>query len=95
MDFGDAWNTLSVGDYVSVTDGRPEPTLRGGMAWWIWRSHNFTGVLVGKSDGNARTIRFRLPRFANADVALDVIESLPHSFTAATFDDFNSVDNGL
>lgn len=95
MDFAQAWDSLTTGDYVSVSDGMIEPSQRGGTRWWGWRSHNFIGQFQGRRDGTARKLLFLLPRYAHADVTLEICSSQTHTFQLSTAESFASVENGL
>jgi hypothetical protein len=83
MDFAQAWEELAIGDVVTVSNGRPCPsTNRGGLPYRLWRSHNFTGVLVEMSEGEAgRTMRFELAADASGSVVgYSVAEGGGHGF---------------
>ena len=73
---------FEVGDRVKVSDGTPPPTNLDGAAGRAWRSHNFTGRLVEKIDGDWRRMRIELPPEPNFTVAYDVAEAVPHTFDA-------------
>jgi hypothetical protein len=89
MDFAAAWTDLEVDDYVAVSDGKPEPSIEGGPAWFMWRSHNFTGKLIAKAgDAPHRTMMFELAPRSGAVIAYTIAESGGHSFAASTYDGF-------
>ena len=95
FDFAAAWANLSTGDYVSISDGNDETSVRGGTLWWGWRSHNFVGQFKGRVEGTRRKLLFQLPRQANADVVFEIVESYPHTFEMSDAESFASVENGL
>lgn len=89
MDFAGAWDALSVGDSVTVSDGTPPPSANvDGWPYKCWRSHNFTGTLVEKIDpesapgGPPRSMRFELaPNEDGNVIGYQVVEGVGHSFT--------------
>lgn len=83
--FAECWDAASLDDTVQVSNGLPEPGNTAGVPWRIWRSHNFTGVLVQKSDASApRRMRFELAPEAGAIVSYEVYEGAGHTFTITT-----------
>ncbi|SKB32343.1 hypothetical protein [Sphingopyxis flava] len=80
MNFAEAWNALTIGDVISVSDSMPEPSKVGGLPWRAWRSHNFTGTLVAKSDAQPRRMTFELAPLDGATVRYEIVETIPHSF---------------
>ena len=89
MDFATAWISLEVDDYVSVSDGKPEPSVLGGPAWFMWRSHNFTGQLIAKAGSDPqRTMTFELAPRNGATIAYTVHESGGHAFMSSTYDGY-------
>lgn len=80
MDFAAAWTTLSVGEDVIVTDGRPEPEMAGSLDWKVWASHNFTGELMEKMDGPPRKLRFRRVVGDSAILSYETGEDMSYSF---------------
>lgn len=83
MTFEEAWNSLAIGDEVTVTDRTPEPTNSAGMPWRAWRSHNFTGRLIDKIDGEWRAMKIEMAPEGGATVAYTVQEAVPHTFAEA------------
>ncbi len=81
MEFADAWNSLSVGDRVRVSDGSIEPA--GGLALSIWRSHNHEGEVVEKCAGPPRAIRVQLDEANGAQVSYSVAEGAGDRFEPA------------
>jgi hypothetical protein len=92
MDFSQAWESANVGDYLTVSDGIAMPSLIGGMPWRCWRSHNFTGRLVDKVDGQIgrRAMRFELAPHGRASIAYTIHETGGHSFAVSDYDTFAS-----
>jgi len=90
MDFALAWATFDPGDYVSVSDGSPEPSVTGGPRWWMWRSHNFVGQLIEKDDTAPRTMLFKLNKAGDAEISFRVSEAVSHTYIASTSDAFAS-----
>lgn len=84
MDFAEAWDALSIGDTVTVSDGTPPPSANtDGWPYRCWRSHNFTGTLVAKNDGPPRSLQIELPPDdAGSVIGYQVVECIAHSFTA-------------
>jgi hypothetical protein len=85
MDFAQAWETLSIGDQVAVSNGKPPPSANTeGVPYKAWRSHNFTGELVEKIDGPFRAMRFDLPvDEAGTIIGFTVLEAIAHSYELA------------
>lgn len=85
MNFSEAWDTLSAGDSVAVSNGDPPPqALADSIPMRVWRSHNFTGTLVEKIDGSPRLLRFNLPLNAEGNtIGFSVAEDVPHAFALA------------
>lgn len=90
MDFATAYSTFSPGDYVAVSDGKPEPSRRGGIPWRHWRSHNFIGRLVEKASGKSRCMKFEIAPAGGTQVEYAICEGVGHTFEpsdAASFND--------
>lgn len=90
MNFAAAWSASTVGDYLSISNGQPMPSVVGGFPWRLWRSHNFVGRLVEKGAGPAgqRMMLLELAPHAGAKIAYSVHETAGHTFApsdAATF----------
>jgi hypothetical protein len=85
MDFAAAWDTLDVGATAAVSNGAPRPSANPtSLPMRIWQSHNFTGELVEKIDGDPRAMRFQLaPNEAGNIIGFTVRESDGHSFEPA------------
>lgn len=80
LDFATAWTSFAIGGSVTVSDGMPEPSKPEGMAWRLWRSHNFTGTLVEKLGDAQRAMRFQLAAVGGVQVSYDVAEAVAHQF---------------
>lgn len=80
MTFEEAWDTLAIGDECAVSNAEPQPTNIFGDPFKAWRSHNFTGTLVEKIDGDQRAMRFELPPSLAYVIAFTVLEIVPHTF---------------
>lgn len=84
MDFATAWTTFDVDDYVAVSNGQVAPSVVGGPAWFMWRSHNFVGKLVEKNESaTPRRMQFELAPANGATVGYAIIEGVGHSFAAS------------
>ena len=83
MTFDETFTQASIGDYLSVSDGTPEPSKSGSLRWKTWRSHNFTGKLVEKHDTSSRKMRFELAKTAGVTAGFIIVEPSAHTFTAA------------
>jgi hypothetical protein len=83
MDFAEAWDTLAIGDEVTVSNGMPRPNNFDGIPYRMWVSHNFTGTLVEKIDGEWRAMKFELPPSLAFVIAFTVQEAIPHTFESA------------
>lgn len=91
MDFNTAWLTASVGDYITVSDGTLEPSKKGGPAWFMWRSHNFTGELIEKKgSAPSRLMTFELSKQDGAIVSYTIHEMSAHQFEPSTLDVFQN-----
>lgn len=88
MQFSSAWDTLGIGDEVAVSNDMARPSgLPDSMGARIWRSHNFTGHLVERIDGERRFLRFDLPPNEGGNViGFAIAEDGGH--------DFEPVDGG-
>jgi hypothetical protein len=85
MDFAAAWDAFAIGDRVKVSDGTPPPsTNTNGMPYRAWRSHNFTGTLIAKIDGEYRGLQIQCAPDGDATIAFTVAEGLPHTFEPDT-----------
>jgi len=84
MDFAAAWDTLEIGDRVTVSNGLPEPSNPIGMSWKLWRSHNFEGELVERIDGDWRCMRFELDASLFARVSYSIVEGIGHVIEPVT-----------
>lgn len=85
MDFAEAWTAFAIGDRVKVSDGTPPPSSNTtGMPYRAWRSHNFTGTLIAKIDGDYRGLQIECDPEAGATIAFTVAEGIPHTFEPAT-----------
>lgn len=86
MDFATAWTTFDIGASVKASDGMPPPsTNTAGIPYQGWRSHNFTGTLVEKIDGDFRAMRFELaPNELGNVIGFTLLEGVGHEFAAAT-----------
>jgi hypothetical protein len=91
MDFSAAWTAFAIDDYVSVSDGRPQPSVVRGNAWFAWRSHNFVGQLTAKQgEAPHRTMTLELVPRDGATVSYTVHELGGHTFEASTFEVFSN-----
>lgn len=82
MDFAAAWDAFGLGDEITVSDGAAQPSNPDGIPYKAWRSHNFTGHLVEKIDGEYRAMKIELAPEGGAVIAYTVQEAVPHTFTA-------------
>lgn len=80
MTFEEIWPLAEIGDRLRVTNGAMEPSRRGSLRWKVWRSHNFEGVLVDKSDTATRCLCIELAPEAGAIVRYSVVEGMGHNF---------------
>ena len=53
---------------------------RSGLAWRLWRAHNFTGTLAEKIDGDFRAMRFELVNELGNAIGHTVAEGGGHRF---------------
>lgn len=85
MDFATAWATLAIGDVVAVSNGQPHPGSKpASLSARIWASHNFTGTLAEKIDGDRQGLRFELPPTEGGSVIGFVVAAdVPHEFALA------------
>lgn len=83
--FAEIWDTSEIGDEVTVANGSPEPaTGPDSLDHKVWRSHNFTGSVAEKIEGDVRAMRIDLPaNDAGNVVGFVVCEGDGHSFTPA------------
>jgi ribonucleotide reductase alpha subunit len=72
-----------VGDVVKVSDGTRAPSNQHGIPYRAWMSHNFTGTLVEKIDGDLRAMRIEMAPEPGFTIAFDVSEEVYHTFEAA------------
>jgi len=85
MDFAAAWDAFALGDRVKVSDSTPPPsTNTHGIPYRAWRSHNFTGTLIAKVDGDYRGLQIECDPETGAIIAYTVAEGLPHTFEPDT-----------
>lgn len=83
--FSEVWDSASIGDTITVSNGDFEPVSPTSRLHKIWRSNNFTGELVEKiaaSETPPRPRRLRIT-YGSTSVAYDVPESGGHTFTIA------------
>lgn len=85
MDFDQAWKTMDVGDQVKISNGRPPPSMnKQGKPFKAWRSHNFTGTIKQKIDGEWRSMVIMMDPDENGNqVGYTVQEGIGHVFTPA------------
>lgn len=85
MTFEEAWNAFQLGDMVKVRKGGPPPSSnKDGIPYKAWASHNFTGQLVEKIDGEWRSMRFELPPTEEGNIiGYTIVEGVGHVFTAS------------
>lgn len=83
MTFEEAWDALAIGDTVTVSDGTPPPTNPDGMPYRAWVSHNFSGELLEKIDGDWRAMKIQRAAVGAATVAYTVQEAISHTFTGS------------
>lgn len=61
IDFATAWDHLDIGDQLTASNGAIEPADPESLDHRVWRSHNFSGVIAEKIDGEPRQMRIELP----------------------------------
>lgn len=82
IDFAQAWDELTAGQRVRVSNGQPEPGGKG-LAHKVWRSHNFEGEVAMFADGPPRAIQVQLDEQEGARVAYTITEASGDLFESA------------
>lgn len=83
MTFATAWTNGNTGDYFAVTNGIAEPSVVEGIPHKSWRSQNFIGKLIDKTDGEYRSLLLELPARNGVQVSYRVNETQGLTFTAS------------